>query len=106
MTNIKQIIFIIIITFISNEAFSHGGGLNAQGCHNERKTGGYHCHRGNSSTNKPSISSPIITNPSTRKSTSCTITIGNEYYEFTPDKTSDVNINFQDSDKSVNIKCS
>ncbi len=26
-------------------AFAHGGGLNAQGCHNERKTGGYHCHR-------------------------------------------------------------
>lgn len=24
---------------------SHGGGLNAQGCHNNRKTGDYHCHR-------------------------------------------------------------
>jgi endonuclease YncB( thermonuclease family) len=27
-------------------AFAHGGGLNASGCHNERATGGYHCHRG------------------------------------------------------------
>lgn len=24
---------------------AHPGGLNAQGCHNNRKTGGYHCHR-------------------------------------------------------------
>lgn len=26
-------------------AFAHPGGLNAEGCHNNRKTGGYHCHR-------------------------------------------------------------
>ena len=29
---------------------SHGGGLNKDGCHNDRKTGGYHCHRGKSPT--------------------------------------------------------
>lgn len=27
-------------------AFAHGGGLNAEGCHNNRKTGDYHCHGG------------------------------------------------------------
>jgi hypothetical protein len=27
-------------------AIAHGGGLNAQGCHNDRQNGGYHCHRG------------------------------------------------------------
>ena len=27
-------------------AFAHPGGLNAEGCHNNRKTGEYHCHRG------------------------------------------------------------
>lgn len=27
-------------------AAAHSGGLNAEGCHNNRKTGGYHCHRG------------------------------------------------------------
>ncbi|CAG9171470.1 YHYH domain-containing protein [Cupriavidus respiraculi] len=27
-------------------AFGHGGGLNAEGCHTNRKTGDYHCHRG------------------------------------------------------------
>ena len=25
---------------------AHGGGLDASGCHNDRKRGGYHCHRG------------------------------------------------------------
>lgn len=27
------------------EAWAHGGRLNSSGCHNNRKTGGYHCHR-------------------------------------------------------------
>jgi uncharacterized membrane protein len=27
-------------------AAAHSGGLNAEGCHNNRKTGDYHCHRG------------------------------------------------------------
>ena len=26
-------------------AWAHGGGLNAEGCHNNHKTGDYHCHR-------------------------------------------------------------
>lgn len=26
-------------------AWAHSGGLNAEGCHNDRKNGGYHCHR-------------------------------------------------------------
>lgn len=25
---------------------AHGGGLDAYGCHRDRKRGGYHCHRG------------------------------------------------------------
>lgn len=32
---------------------AHGGGLNAEGCHNDRKGGtGYHCHGGSSSRSK------------------------------------------------------
>lgn len=31
-------------------AQAHPGGLNAEGCHNNRKTGGYHCHRGSSAS--------------------------------------------------------
>ena len=26
--------------------YPHGGGLDAYGCHHDRKAGGYHCHRG------------------------------------------------------------
>lgn len=26
-------------------ALAHSGGLNSQGCHNNRRTGDYHCHR-------------------------------------------------------------
>ena len=29
----------------SSSAAAHSGGLNAAGCHNDRKNGGYHCHR-------------------------------------------------------------
>jgi hypothetical protein len=34
-------------------AQAHGGGLNAEGCHHNRKTGDYHCHRA------PSIPRPV-----------------------------------------------
>jgi hypothetical protein len=30
----------------ASAAAAHSGGLNAAGCHNDRKNGGYHCHRG------------------------------------------------------------
>lgn len=33
---------------------AHGGGLNAEGCHNNRKTGDYHCHRA------PTIAAPQV----------------------------------------------
>jgi hypothetical protein len=35
-------------------ALAHGGGLNAQGCHTNRKTGDYHCHRGSTPARAPS----------------------------------------------------
>jgi hypothetical protein len=30
----------------TGHAAAHGGGLDKHGCHNDRKRGGYHCHRG------------------------------------------------------------
>lgn len=33
------------VTSYGASALAHGGGLNAEGCHNNRKTGDYHCHR-------------------------------------------------------------
>lgn len=35
-----------VIALGGSAAHAHGGGLNAEGCHNDRKRGGYHCHRG------------------------------------------------------------
>ncbi|WP_317633203.1 excalibur calcium-binding domain-containing protein [Xanthomonas sp. AM6] len=36
----------LIILLAPASAFAHPGGLNAEGCHNNRKTGDYHCHHG------------------------------------------------------------
>ena len=31
---------------LAGAAGAHGGGLDKNGCHHDRKNGGYHCHRG------------------------------------------------------------
>jgi hypothetical protein len=41
-------------------AHAHGGGLNAEGCHKNRKTGDYHCHRDGSSGASQSKSSKVM----------------------------------------------
>jgi len=33
---------------------AHSGGLNSEGCHNNRKTGDYHCHR------SPAAAAPVV----------------------------------------------
>jgi endonuclease YncB( thermonuclease family) len=43
--NMKIPVVLLILMFPST-ALAHGGGLDAHGCHNDRKLGGYHCHRG------------------------------------------------------------
>jgi hypothetical protein len=47
---------VVIFVFLPALGFAHGGGLDAQGCHNNRKTGDYHCHR--SATPAATFSSP------------------------------------------------
>jgi len=37
---------LIFLITSSGSALAHGGGLDSYGCHNNRKYGGYHCHRG------------------------------------------------------------
>ena len=39
-------ILLLSLTGIVEPALAHGGGLDGQGCHHNRKVGGYHCHRG------------------------------------------------------------
>ena len=40
-------IFLIILA-LGWEGHTHSGRTNSSGCHNNRKTGGYHCHNGGS----------------------------------------------------------
>jgi hypothetical protein len=42
-----------VLALASGAVAAHGGGLNAEGCHNDRKNGGYHCHRGAASRPPP-----------------------------------------------------
>jgi hypothetical protein len=53
---------------VVGDAASHGGGLNAEGCHNNRKTGDYHCHRGSAS--RPSPKLPLVMPPDSSGSVS------------------------------------
>ncbi|MDL2210697.1 YHYH domain-containing protein [Desulfovibrio sp. OttesenSCG-928-O18] len=43
-----RFLFLIIAAVMLSplQAAAHGGGLDGYGCHNDRKNGGYHCHRG------------------------------------------------------------
>lgn len=43
----------MLVLATASAASAHGGGLNAQGCHNDRRNGTYHCHRGNSPSPAP-----------------------------------------------------
>lgn len=48
MKTVTAVIFflaLIMPSIIPNLTYGHGGGLNSAGCHTNRKTGGYHCHR-------------------------------------------------------------
>ena len=45
-----QITALLSVLLTPALALSHPGGLNAEGCHNNRKTGEYHCHCGSGSS--------------------------------------------------------
>ena len=91
----KYLIFISLLFLFTKNVFAHSGGLNAQGCHNNHKTGGYHCHRSQGTT-------PI---KPTNKSLRCTLTIGNQYFEFDPSSLPDTTLQFEEKSGKVNIKC-
>ena len=52
MLNLLKILLLLVSFQIHSNLFSHGGGLNSEGCHNNRKTGDYHCHRKKQNTYK------------------------------------------------------
>jgi hypothetical protein len=44
--DVARTIALIFVLGFPTVAAAHGGGLDAAGCHNDNKHGGYHCHRG------------------------------------------------------------
>lgn len=51
-----------VLIAVSQFASAHGGGLNAEGCHNNRKTGDYHCHR--APTQRVDARAELLSSPS------------------------------------------
>lgn len=57
----KAIAMVIIaagLIFTAVAVIGHPGGLNAEGCHNNRKTGDYHCHRAQADPAQPRYAVP------------------------------------------------
>lgn len=54
----------------SASAWAHGGGLDKNGCHHDRKNGGYHCHRSPAAPRPQTYAPPAANSyiPSTRSS--------------------------------------
>jgi hypothetical protein len=53
--------FVVLVLLLPLVVWAHGGGLNAEGCHNNRKTGDYHCHRAPSTQNQASQGTETVT---------------------------------------------
>ena len=49
---------LLITVFSAGAAQAHGGGLNSEGCHTQRSTGSYHCHRSQAARRSPVTQSP------------------------------------------------
>lgn len=41
---LKSVILLLVAVFISSTVLAHSGRTDKDGCHNEKKTGGHHCH--------------------------------------------------------------
>lgn len=64
------LIVVMSTSSASTSAWSHGGGLNRQGCHNQRATGGYHCHRSSYTPSPPKTRAEPIDRNSSKPKTS------------------------------------
>lgn len=47
LADVRSVLALTALVFVGVDApaTAHPGGLNANGCHHNRKTGDYHCHR-------------------------------------------------------------
>ena len=42
----RELVLASLVFVLPQPLYAHGGGVGADGCHNDRKNGGRHCHRG------------------------------------------------------------
>lgn len=63
----RNSLMIACLALVAAPAFPHGGGLNAEGCHNNRKTGDYHCHRAPPIERQPERKPPRPADADTRQ---------------------------------------
>jgi len=45
-TKITRLCALPVLLLAAGVLHAHGGGVDGYGCHNDRKSGGYHCHSG------------------------------------------------------------
>lgn len=65
--NLKFLLLIVFMSGYTGTTHAHGGGLDANGCHTNRKTGEYHCHRNNA----PNSTNTFNQQQSTTQEISC-----------------------------------
>jgi len=58
----SKFIFIIVATLLATDVYSHSGRTNSEGCHNNRKTGGYHCHNSKPKSNTKLANTSVRSN--------------------------------------------
>lgn len=67
-SEMTRYMLILLIVLLAKNTMSHGGRTNASGCHNDRKSGGYHCHGNRSSYDSPvNLSYPSVNATQKRK---------------------------------------
>lgn len=64
--NASKFLIVIALACAAFQVQAHGGRTNAEGCHNDRKNGGYHCHNGTASNANTRSSLSNNKAPSTR----------------------------------------
>ena len=60
------LVSVIVVSMATVTAHAHPGGLDAQGCHHDRKRGGYHCHGGRAAPTRSFVEVSSAGPPSSR----------------------------------------
>lgn len=63
----RSLLFLaLVLTGHPDVAAAHGGGVDANGCHTNRKTGDFHCHGGRASS-PPAATRNSLANPAAQR---------------------------------------